>query len=105
MRLLRLVTRSQTGLYGGGGGDRERLCAGLLQPLLLAWENYLPVSLLLVPASFLDRPGMEWSSFLELLPVLLPELFLLGEGDGVLLFCLGDGEAGLLCRLGEGLLE
>ena len=43
--------------------------------------------------------------YLELLTVLLPELLLLGEGDGVLLYRLGGGDAGLLCLLSEGLLE
>ena len=101
MRLL-LVTCSQTRLHGVGGGNRERLQSDLLQLLLLAGENALPVSRLLVPASFLDRHGMEWSSFLELLPELL---LLLGEGDDLPLFRLGDGEAGLLWCLGVGLLE
>ena len=52
---------SQTGLpglLGAGGGVLERILDGFLQLLVVSGENSLPVSLLLLAVSFLDRPGM-----------------------------------------------
>ena len=46
------------GLLGAGGGVLERRREGFLLLLAVSGENSLPVNLLLVAVSFLDRPGM-----------------------------------------------